>query len=264
MIEHYKLYLPKSKREIKIDVSRPKVMTGLTFDTFYFLDGQNAFKDSTAAFGRSIRAAKTLGRFAKEFNERILGIAIYNSGTDKGRIDEYSPFEIKNALYDSWLGNNVKVCKNLADDIVHTIIPFIDKKYPTKKTKESRMIYGSSLSAIMALYLGFNYNVFSTVASFSTASFLFEDELKKFILKKKKDAPKVFLYVGKQEISDSMKTPGLYYDCTMKLYNLFRDNNINTKLIVSISGTHNEACWEKPISNFLVYAYFKPDMDFIA
>ena len=57
MLEYYRLYLPKSKREVKIEVSVPRNRDNVTFDTIYFLDGQNAFKDSHASFGRSLRAA---------------------------------------------------------------------------------------------------------------------------------------------------------------------------------------------------------------
>ncbi len=82
MLEYYRLYLPKSKREVKIEVSVPRNRDNVLFDTIYFLDGQNAFKDSHASFGRSIRAAKALGLAAKEMEKRILGIAIYNSETE--------------------------------------------------------------------------------------------------------------------------------------------------------------------------------------
>ena len=46
MIDRYKLYLPKSKREVTIEVSGPRNKKNILFDTFYLLDGQNAFRDS--------------------------------------------------------------------------------------------------------------------------------------------------------------------------------------------------------------------------
>ena len=49
MQEFYKLYLPKSKREIKIEVSLPRIKDDILFDTLYLLDGQNAFSDSVLA-----------------------------------------------------------------------------------------------------------------------------------------------------------------------------------------------------------------------
>ena len=102
MLDFYNLYLPRSKREIKIEVSGPRNKDNIIFDTIYFLDGQNAFKDSHASFGRSIRATKVLGPFAKETRNRILGVAIYNSETELGRINEYSPFKIKKCAFEEW------------------------------------------------------------------------------------------------------------------------------------------------------------------
>ena len=59
MIEYYKLYLPKSRKEIKLEISIPRDYDNNTrFDTLYLLDGQNAFKDSHATYHRSIRATK--------------------------------------------------------------------------------------------------------------------------------------------------------------------------------------------------------------
>lgn len=88
MVEYFTLHFPKSNRDVKIEVSRPRILEGVTFDTLYLLDGQNAFKDSHAAFGRSIRATKKLQFAALEMNKRIIGVAIHNSGSDIGRINE--------------------------------------------------------------------------------------------------------------------------------------------------------------------------------
>ena len=109
MLEYYRLYLPKSKREVKIEVSVPRNRDNVLFDTIYFLDGQNAFKDSHASFGRSIRAARALGLAAKEMGKRILGVAIYNSESDMGRINEYTPFKIINAAFDEWKKQDINV-----------------------------------------------------------------------------------------------------------------------------------------------------------
>ncbi len=77
MTEYVKLFLPKSKKEVKIEISLPRnVEEHATFDSVYFLDGQNAFKDSHAAYNRSLRATKYLGYMAYITNQRILGIAI--------------------------------------------------------------------------------------------------------------------------------------------------------------------------------------------
>ncbi len=257
MLEYYRLYLPKSKREVKIEVSVPRFRNGITFDTIYFLDGQNAFKDSHASFGRSIRAAKALGLAAKEMEKRILGVAIYNSETELGRINEYSPFKIKKCAFEEWKKQDIKVCKNFCEDFIHTIIPFIEKKYNTYKSFEHRAIYGSSLAAITAIYLAYNYkDSFKYVGSFSTPSFLYEEEYYKFLTNNKKEDVEVFLYVGKQEQSDDIYDKAIYYNSSMKLYHWLKENKIRTRLVIDPSGVHNEETWGNHILDFINFIYF--------
>ena len=229
MIECYKLYLPKSKREIKIDVSVPRYRDNITFDCLYMLDGQNSFKDSKASFGRSLRATKAFSFAAREMNKRILGIGIHNSGSDLGKINEYTPFLIDNPANEEWKSQDINICHSFCYDFVHTIIPFIEKKYNTFGTKEHRYIYGSSLAAVTAIYLGLKYDVFGQIGAFSTASFLFENEFYKFLNKKQLNAKSIFLYVGKYEQSDDLYDSNLYYNSAIKLFNYFKEHNVRTR-----------------------------------
>lgn len=249
MIQNYKLYLPLSKRYIDIDVYIPDVKCD-KFETLYLLDGQNAFLDSKAAFGRAIRANNHIDYASKNLNKNIIGVAIYNSGSDMGRVNEYSPFKVKRK---KWSNNNPLECINYCEDFINTIIPFIDNNYNTYTDKSHRYIYGSSLAAITALYLGFKYDSFEYIGSFSTATFLFEDDLYKFLDSNINKKRNVFLYVGKNETSDRIPDKNLYYNCSLKLQNYFIDNNINSKLVYSLNGRHNEETWDKFFIDFIDY-----------
>ncbi len=256
MIEYYKLYLPKSKREVKIEVSVPRYRNNIIFDTLYLLDGQNAFKDSHAAFGRSIRATKALGFAAREMNQRILGVAIHNSGSDLGRINEYTPFPIDNPADEAWLSHDVQSCFKFCDDFVSTIIPFIEKKYNTYGNMNHRFIYGSSLAAITAFYLGLNYpNTFAYIGAFSTASFLFENKFFDFLNSTQLTDKNIFLYVGKHEVSDDLYDSSIYLNSSLKIYNYLKNKNVRTRLVIDTEGSHNEATWEKHILDFLNFIY---------
>lgn len=257
MLDFYQLYLPRSKREIKIEVSGPRNKDNIIFDTIYFLDGQNAFKDSHASFGRSIRATKVLGPFAKETKHRILGVAIYNSESDLGRINEYSPFKINNGANKEWIKQDLQVFKNYCYDFIHTIIPFIENKYNTYKSNEHRAIYGSSLGAIAALYLGFQYkNSFQYIGAFSTPTFLFHDEFIDFLKKKVSNQKEVFLYCGLNEASDDVYTKHDYREASIELYKFFKENNIRTRLVFDIKGVHNEETWGNHFIDFVNFIYF--------
>ncbi|MCR5232015.1 MAG: hypothetical protein K6B64_05140 [Acholeplasmatales bacterium] len=257
MLEIYKLYLPKSKREVTIEVSGPRNKTGIKFDTIYFLDGQNAFKDSHASFGRSIRATKILGPFAKETKHRILGVAVYNAGSDLGRINEYSPFPIEGVDIDSWKDQDTEVFKNYCHDFIHTIIPFIDGKYNTYSDNDHRAIYGSSLGAICALYLAFAYkDSFQYVGAFSTPTFLFHDRFMRFLKRKLDNKKDVFLYCGLNEESDDYFDKSAYSNASLELYEFFKSNYIRTKLVLDSKGVHNEETWGNNFIYFVNFIYF--------
>ena len=254
MIEYLKLYLPKSKKEVKIEISMPRYYDKtIAFDTLYFLDGQNAFKDSHAAYIRAIRATKYLGYMASITNQKIIGIAIHNAGSDMGRINEYTPFPITNPANEEWKNQDIQVCKNFCDDLIYTIIPYIEKKYPTTK---KRFIYGSSLAAMTAIYLGYAYDAFSGIGAFSTASFLCEEAVDSFLKSHMRQKVKLFLYVGKQESSDGSYDQKLYYTTSLELCKLAESLGSKVRLVVSDSGTHCEATWEKQLLDFLSFLYF--------
>lgn len=257
MIERHKLYLPKSKREVDLEISIPRYNDNIIFDTLYLLDGQNAFNDNRAAFGRSIRATKYLRYYGKVLNKRILGIAIYNSGSDMGRVNEYTPFKIDNPASLDWQTQDIQICNNFCDDFINTIIPYIENKYNTYKSPDHRFIYGSSLAAITALYLAFKYkNSFNYVGAFSTASFLFEKEFYNFLDNNINTNKRIFLYVGKKESSDAMYDTNVYYNSSIKLLKYLRSKDINTRLVIDPNGSHNEETWGNHLSEFINYIYY--------
>ena len=180
MIEYLNIFLPKSKKEVKIEISVPRYYHQNTkFDTLYLLDGQNAFKDANASFNRAIRATKYLGYMASQTNQKIIGVAIHNAESEMGRINEYTPFKITNPAEENWIEHDINQCHNFCYDLINTIIPYIEHKYPTT---HNRYIYGSSLAAITAIYLGYKYDVFKAIGAFSCASFLCS-EFNDFIIK---------------------------------------------------------------------------------
>lgn len=254
MIEYLKLYLPKSKKEVKIEISMPRYYDKTTsFDTLYFLDGQNAFKDSHAAYNRAIRATKYLGYMASITSQKIIGIAIHNAGSDMGRINEYTPFPITNPAEEEWKNQDIEICHNFCDDLIYTIIPYIEKKYPTTK---KRFIYGSSLAAMTAIYLGYAYDTFSGIGAFSTASFLCKEAVDSFMKSHMRPEVKLFLYVGKQESSDGSYDQKLYYTTSLELCKLAESLGSNVRFVVNESGMHCEATWEKQLLDFLSFLYF--------
>jgi len=259
MIEYFKIYLPKTKREVKIEVSIPRnyQRTNTKFDTMYLLDGQNAFKDSHATFNRSIRASKHMGFVAAATGKKTIGVAVYNAESEMGRINEYTPFLITNAADPIWAKKqDLTVCQNFCDDFINVIIPFIDNRYPTIKESSHRYIYGSSLAALTAIYLAYNFpNTFGAIGAYSTASFLCADEFYNFINNHIDPNIRLFLYVGRRETSDGSYDEELYFNASKIIYDIALKHNGKVRLVVSDSGTHCEACWDKNLIDFFSFIH---------
>lgn len=258
MVEYINLYLPNTKREVKLEVSVPRYYqkSNTKFDTLYLLDGQNAFKDSNAAFNRSIRASRYLGHVAATMKKRIIGVAIHNAGSDIGRINEYTPYKIVNMAEASWDKQDVSYYEKFCLDVINTIIPYIDKKYPTNKNPENRFIYGSSLAGLTAIHMTYKYpNVFGAIGAFSTASFLCPIQLHEFLEENINPKVRLFLYVGRKETSDGSYNEELYFNSSYELYKIAKNKNAKVRLLISDSGTHCEACWERQLMDFLSFIY---------
>ena len=238
MFEYHKLYLTKSKKYIDLEIFIPKSKNKLK--TMYFFDGQNTFLDSHATFGRSLRAHKILKK------NDTLGVAICGANSNEGRMKEYAPFKMKD--YEI----SCEYCYAFIDDLIDTIIPFIEERYNVIKDSNSRIIYGSSLAALTSIYAGLKYDSFKYVLAFSTASFLCEDELFNFILKFKNKAH-IFLYVGLNEASDNLCNKNDYINSSTNLYNLLKDNNYICELKIDKKGIHNEKSWGKHLKDFFKF-----------
>jgi len=252
MVDYFQVYFPKSDRYVKVEVSRPRIKENIEFDTLYLLDGQNAFKDSHAAFGRSIRATKVLNYVASKMKKRIIGVAIHNSGSDIGRINEYTPFNINKDINKDFKSEDLNICFNYCYDFIHTLIPLIESKYSVKKDINSRYIYGSSLSAITAIYMAFKYrNSFKYVGAFSTATFLFENEFYKFMNSHKNKNKDIFIYVGEKEKSDDLYVENTYLHSAKKLYDYFKENKNRVRLVIDSNGYHNEESWGNHMLEFI-------------
>lgn len=255
MIDNYSLYLPNSKREVRIQVSSPRYKDNIVFDTVYFLDGQNAFSDQVSAFGRSIRATKHIGSVARHIGKRIIGVAVFNSGSDMGRVNEYSPWKMTTTFTPEWANSDPEECKKYHYDFLHTIIPFIESKY---KTSGKRGIYGSSLGAVMAAYMCFYDDTFDSCGLYSLASFLFEPHFTNFVLEKIENIKKkrVFIYVGKEEQSDDRDTKDTFLKTSLVFNKILTDNDVKSRLVISIYGVHNEETWDRNFMDYLTFIYF--------
>lgn len=141
------------------------------------------------------------------------------------------------------------------DFIVHTLKPYIDENYRTLQDRMNTAIGGSSMGGFISLAGGIKYqNIFSKIASFSSASFFAEKELIDLIKCTGKTYDmKIYMDVGTKETSNAAikEFPEIYLQSNKNVYNAlknagFSENEI--KFSIADGAIHNEKEWAKRIS----------------
>lgn len=259
MIYRYDLFCPTLKRKVHLQVSLPKDYrtSGLEYDSLYCLDGQNIFKDSYASFGRSMHLGYYLSIMGNKFNHRIILIAMDNAGSDLGRLNEYCPFKVRKNASEEWKKQDTRIFRAFEKDLLETIIPFIQKKFPVSHDPSRTSIFGSSLGGITSAYMMNSHpDVFGAAGEFSTASFICGNALYRYFDEGHINPNgKNFIYVGLKESSDGSFDETLYFNEAKKLHSYYKNHGLKSHLCVDVYGYHNEETWEKHILEFLSYLY---------
>jgi len=135
------VYLPPS-----LGPEGPGWTDGRRYPTIYFNDGQNIFDDRTANAGEW-HADETLEMLADEGIEAI-AVAVPNS---PARLDEYSPWRAPNP-FSAGSGEVGGRGEIYLEWLVGSIMPLVDRSFPTSTEREATGIIGSSMGGLISLY----------------------------------------------------------------------------------------------------------------
>jgi len=215
--------------------------TSKKFPVIYMHDGQNLFDNKTSYIGEW-QVDEILNKLFKKTGKDFIVVGVENAGIE--RINEYTPW--KNSKYGGGKG------AIYANFLVHTLKPYIDANYRTKKQAKHTAIIGSSLGGLISYYVGLKYpKVFGKIGAFST-SFWFSNKVIDFTKKHGNTSKvKLYLYVGGKE-GDSQESD------TRNMKNLleatgFASKNIKTS--VNSQGKHNETAWKNEFLKVVTWLY---------
>src|SRR5262249_43850872 len=130
------------------------------YSVFYLNDGQNLFDGATAFVpGQEWHVDETAESLISSGKvDPLIIVGIDNAGND--RVNEYTP-----VADEKYKGGRADLYGRM---LVEELKPFIDSTYRTRKDAGHTGIGGSSLGALVSLYLGFKYpDVFRKVAALS-------------------------------------------------------------------------------------------------
>lgn len=238
-----KIQLPTVKREATLYIGIPK---NPVTRILYVHDAQNIFGDKTASYGMGWNIHKVL----KAMNIEDLLVAGVNCAEGYARLDEYAPFPtdyrpLKNTPANGGLGDDYLY------DLIHTIIPEVEGKYPIKP--ENRMLMGSSMGGIISLYAGFEHpEIFPRVASISGAYYVSLKAFQNYFKQTFEKVPEfVYLDVGDHEEGLADQSGYLNAHAVIKA-SLKKHLKPSTWFETIIpGGEHNEVHWHKRLPDIL-------------
>ena len=218
------------------------------YPVLYLHDGQNVFDDWAMSPSGVQWGIDTTARalIHAEVIEPLIIVAISNAQGD--RIDEYTPTRDEENDVGGLGGRYGSM-------LVHEIKPFIDRMYRTRQGASSTAMGGSSLGALLTLYLGMEYpGVFGKLAMLSPS--VWWDH--RWILRRlgeqdtHRRSLKIWLDAGTREHETIVRGARILHRMlTRKGW----QEGFNLKYLVAEGGRHNEGSWSERTGLFLKFLF---------
>ncbi len=229
--------MPQLQRTRRIWICFPQdYFTSSTYyPVCYMHDGQNVF-DAATSFAGEWQADETMQAKNVPNCASTIIVAIDNGGAS--RIDEYAPF--LNAEY-----NEGGQGDEYAAFIVETLKPYIDQNFRTLADRANTSTAGSSLGALISMYMMVEYNnVFSKAGIFSPA-FWFNPEIYDLAT-----AGSMATDTQIHFVCGDSESAGMVGDM-QEMVDIAANQNLNYTSAVVSGGQHNEYYWSLQFPAFV-------------
>jgi enterochelin esterase-like enzyme len=216
------------------------------YPVLYLQDGQNLFDPATSFVpGVDWRVGQTADSLITGgLVQPLIIVGIYNAG--KSRVDEYTP--IKAPRHGGGRG------ELYAKFLVREVMPFVTGEYRAAADPELTGIGGSSLGALISLYIGLKHpNVFRRVAALSPSVWWNQRWLQRFAASLSVEPrPRIWIDIGTKEGARIVQDVEQFRDVLLaKGWRLNRDLHYERVQ----GGEHNEAAWAERVGPFLQFLY---------
>ncbi len=205
------------------------------YPVLYLHDAQNIF-DAKTSFSGEWQVDEALNTLFQNGDKGAIAVAVDNGGAE--RLNEYSPWV--NARYGGGQGDEY------VQFLVETLKPYIDANYKTKPEREYTGIMGSSMSGLISLYAGIQYqDVFSKVGIFSPALWFAPQSYTHVSSTGKRADMRIYLLAGQLEDGGSVVAD------VNAMYNTLRNAGFNENEIQRVThpdGQHSEWYWAREFS----------------
>lgn len=218
----------------------------------YLLDGQNVFDDEHAFAGRGWRVHATAQRLVDRGS--IVAPILVGIDHDAGhRTAELTPW--------SWHGRGGGGAA-FAQQLLDTIVPFVDAHYPTRPEHTARAIGGASLGGLFALHLALSRpDVFGGCAALSPSLWWADGALPAAIAKLPHRRPvRIWLDAGKREAKPLRQSVRTTVELLLsKGWQRHRQAaRADLRHVEQAGGRHDEASWGGRMDRVLKFLFPPP------
>lgn len=248
-----KIYEKQRNKEIVIYLPDDYYSTNERYPVLYMNDGQNAFFDDQSYIGISWG----IEEYLKKSELKVIVVAIPCVFSEYGRASEYGPWDISSGTL--MRDDSKEIIRGTGEDycqwIIHTLKPYIDKRYRTKK--DDTAMAGSSSGGVITAYACLKHgDVFHKGAALSTAYWLYQEEFVYLIENYDLSGIERFYFdVGGNEGREDRSLSEDYLWSNEEIASLLSKKTDHYEYHVFGEHIHNEACWRKRVPLFMSYLF---------
>lgn len=220
------------------------------YPVMYMLDGQNAFEEEMAVYGKSFN----LHAFMAGWEKEMIIVGIESSTENDRRLSEYCPYPLSRGR---WEGLHARGHETVRW-IVQELKPLIDARYRTLSCRECTGIIGAATGGLLALYAVAAFNdVFSKAACVSPAICSCHALLARQIREEGVDADtRVYLSMGENEAKDKRALSRMMSHL-LEVGQALMQCGARVETILQENGRHCEADWRLQTERFMRFLWLE-------
>lgn len=221
------------------------------YPVFYLNDGQNLFDPATAYIGVDWQADEAADRLIRD--GRIPPLIIVGvDNAQKDRAKEYLPYRTFNPPVVRPQG------KRYPEFLVNEVMPFVYQHYRIARGPESTGLGGSSLGAIISLFVAMDRpGIFGRLLLESPSLYISNRQLLKLSRAFRQWPEKVFVGIGTREAGSEDRDQQTVED-VRQLEHIFRRAGLQEdrlRIVIDEGASHNEKEWAKRFPEALSFLF---------
>lgn len=252
MIERFGVCFAPGQDERVISVYLPVGYgeSGVHYPVMYMLDGQNAFEEELAVYGKSFNLHVFLAGWEKE----MIVVGIESSTENDRRLSEYCPYPLS---WGRWEGLHARGHETMRW-IVQELKPMIDARYRTLSCRACTGVIGAATGGLLALYAVVAFNdVFSKAACISPAICSCHALLARQIREDGIDADtRVYLSMGENEAKDKHALSRMMGHL-LEVGRAMMQCGARVETFLQENGRHCEADWRLQTQRFMRFLWLE-------